>query len=247
METDKLDVVLPTDTKVKGSKKRVKKTRESVQKKRVKKDSNKVVGNGIELLKADQDKGGNIKGLVKCKKRNSVRGKKVSVITSDVATEFDGATSQHGDASVILEGSGDIHNSNIVDENQKDTTNQQHIKRNKRSKKQDPVNSNIPQLPSEPSLVDGKIKACGSRKQIEKGPVSKVKTSKKVAFTINENVAVKPVNNIPSSERVATKKSQPLGEAHRSSKRDSTSTGKSNKTFLHKCVFCQSTEESDVC
>nr|GEY36212.1 protein breast cancer susceptibility 1 homolog [Tanacetum cinerariifolium] len=62
--------------------KRTKKTAENTQKKRVKSGTDEVVGIDILPLKADQDKGSSTSKLVKCKKQNSKRGKKVPVETS---------------------------------------------------------------------------------------------------------------------------------------------------------------------
>ncbi|KAI3800738.1 hypothetical protein L1987_28832 [Smallanthus sonchifolius] len=264
-EINNIEVVLPTlsplnevhhEAKVKGFKKRAKKTRESTQKKRVKRDVYEVVGICTVPPKADQDNGRITSESVKCKKQKQ-GGKKI-------ATAIDDEASNHGDGSIVglsnslnlKKFSDSIHDACSTDKKKKETTNQQHTKRTKRLKNQDSRNSNnniaelnknlISQLPSEPSLVNDKIEACASSKQTAKGQVSKgLKTSKKVKFSTNEPTPYK---------NVATKVIQPLGEVKCSYMTESNSRGKSNATFLHKCnsvsdihcAFCQSSEESNI-
>ncbi|KAL4563544.1 hypothetical protein LXL04_027587 [Taraxacum kok-saghyz] len=119
------------------------------------------------------------------------------------------------------------------DTDKNETANQQHIKRAKRSKTQDPSNSNniltetnttpISHFPIKSSLVNGVIKPCSSKKQTQKDKVSKkLKTSKKVTFSANKELKGISVDDIPrTSENAASKK---------------------NDT----CAFCQSKEESNV-
>ncbi|KAI3680974.1 hypothetical protein L6452_35754 [Arctium lappa] len=288
-ETDTIEEVLPTlsplqikkvnhEAKAKESKKRAKKTKESIQKKRVKRDTDEAVVICNVSPKADQDKASNTNDLVKQKKQIRRKGKKVPVDTlstkallSKDAHVCNGETPGHGDGSIVgladsssmREGSSNTRTANSFDENKNETTNQQHMNRDKRLKTLGPssnsiteINKAISQIPSEPSLVDGEIKVCTSRKQTKKGKVSKeLKTSKKVTFSINEGLNGKSVDDIPTtSEYVATKESQPLGEVHSSSKIESNPPGKTSATFLRKCdtlpcircAFCQSSEESDI-
>nr|XP_043618742.1 protein BREAST CANCER SUSCEPTIBILITY 1 homolog [Erigeron canadensis] len=257
--TDKFEVVLPAlsslqtieadrDPKVKGSNKRTKKTEQSIQKKRVKRDAGKVVGICTVSLKANQDKGSNTSEMVKPKKQNHGRGKRVPVDSSS------------GEALILnnetaFDGEGSGNNKSL---NRKETTNQQLSSGIRRLKKDDPRNSddrvtkinntfNLV-LPNGTLTVDSEIKAHACRKQIEKGHVPKgLKTSKKVKFSRNESSKVKSVDDIPpTSEKVATRTRQPLG--------DSNPTLKSSTMFLHICdnlsnmccAFCQSTEESNI-
>ncbi|MFS7931619.1 putative chromatin regulator PHD family [Helianthus anomalus] len=230
--------------KVKGVKKRAKKTRESVQKKKVKRDADKVVEICTVPLKADQDNDGNTSEPVKCKKQNR-SGKKV-------ATKAVEEASDHGDASAVglsnsanlKKCSDNIHHASSTGKKKKEITNQQHTKRTKKLKNQDSRISNINvaelnkefshQFPSEPALVNTETDVCASSK-VSKG----VKTSKKVTFSTNEP---------EPSKKVDTKASKPMEEANCGSPT------KSNATFLHKCntlsymrcAFCQSTKESNI-
>ncbi|KAK1420350.1 hypothetical protein QVD17_21876 [Tagetes erecta] len=248
-----------TDAKVKGLKKRVKKTRESNQKKRVKRETVKVVEVCTEPPRADQENDRNTSEPVKYKKRNQSgkkSGKKVATLVAEEA-------SNHGDGSAaglstllsLKKCSADKKNgSNNL--KKKETTDQQHLKRTKRLKNQDTSNSTnnkaeldkvfTSQLLSEPFLVNSEISACASSKQAEKGQASKeLKTSKKVKFSTNE---------LTFSTSGATKVSQPLEKINCSSMTESSPTAKSNAPFLHKCntlsynhcAFCQSSEESNI-
>ncbi|KAK9055985.1 hypothetical protein SSX86_027072 [Deinandra increscens subsp. villosa] len=262
-ESNDIEVVLPTlsplydvdyGTKVKRLNKRAKKAKESIRKKKVKRDSYEADEISTVTPKADKDNGGNTSKSVKCRKQNQ-SGKKVATASDEEAFNFgDGSTAGLSNSSNHKNCSDNVHDASSIGRKKKDTTNKQHIKRTKRLRKQDSANSNIAehnkdfisQLPSEPSIVSEEIEASASSKKTEKCQVSKVsKTSKKVTFSTNE---------LTPSRNIATKASQPLGEANCSSIKESNPTGKPNKTFLHKCntlsytrcAFCQSAEESNV-
>ncbi|XP_071740379.1 protein BREAST CANCER SUSCEPTIBILITY 1 homolog [Rutidosis leptorrhynchoides] len=251
------EVVLPTlsshqvqkvdhEAKVKGPKKRAKKTKECISKKKAKKDTDNVVSNSTTSLKADHDKRNNTGELVKSKKQNRGSGKKAS--KSKVSTSLTG------------EGSGNIQNANSDHRTKRETATHQLTKKTKKLKNQDPTNSNISvteiskncvshQL-SEPPVVDGEIKTDAFRRQTKKGYFSKdlhLQTSKKVTFCLNKSSEVTSVDNVvPIYGNVSTKTNQSLGE--------SDPTRKLNATFLRKCdvlsniccAFCQSTRESDI-
>lgn len=248
------------DAKVKGRKKRVKKTRENNQKKRTKKDADKVVEICTEPPRADQENGRNTSEPVKSKKRNQsgkISGKKVATsVVEEASNHGDGSAVGLSNSLNLKKCSANINDASGIVKKKKETIDQQHLKRAKRLKNQDAVNSNniaelnkvlISQPSSEPSTVKSKIKASSSSKQTEKGQVSKeLKTSKKVKFSSNEPTP---------SKSGATKVSQPLGEVNCSSMTESSPTAKSNAPFLQKCntpsynlcAFCQSSEESNVC
>ncbi|XP_076937095.1 protein BREAST CANCER SUSCEPTIBILITY 1 homolog [Bidens hawaiensis] len=237
-KTSAIEVVLPTlsplavntvdhEAKVKGSKKRAKKSGESTQKKRVKKDADK-----IEICtvpsKTDQDNNKSTSESVKRKKQNQ-SGKKV--------------------AQAVVEKASNPGDESTVSKKKKETTDQPHIKRTKRLKNQDSRNNNnnnipepnkdlIYQLPSEPCLVNRKIEACTSSKQTQKTQTSKdLKASKKVTFFTNEPTP---------SENNAAKISQPSGEVNLTKKPNATFLHKCNTQSYTQCAFCQSTEESDI-
>ncbi|KAI3741559.1 hypothetical protein L1987_59233 [Smallanthus sonchifolius] len=224
-EINNTEVILPTfsplnevdhEAKVKGFKKRAKKTRESNQKKRVKRDALKEV---VEIctvpLKADQDNGRNTSESVKRKKKKQ-SGKKI-------ATAIDEEASNHGDGSTV--GLSNSLNLKKFTELNKDF---------------------ISQLPSEPSLVNDKIEACASSKQTVKGQASKdLKTSKKVKFSTNEptpykNVATKVIQPLGEVNRSF------MTESNSTGKSNATFLHNCNSMSDIHCAFCQSSEESNI-